>query len=140
MIEDYLYEFRAPFNNVPSKCRIRTFQAADEFHKGDFVIIASQLLDDPDAGMSVTNACEYIATVIMRKHDVNPGRMIWIEHYPYPPKRGRMEPNESFDRVTFAIIHEPMNTRRGKAGMTLQQPRWNHIAREQVEALIGETL
>src|SRR4051812_49003852 len=99
MIEDYIYEFKAP-NGVQSKCRIRTFQnkTPRTLHHGDFLIVASQLMDS-DAGMSVTNAAEHIASGVMKRHGANPLRTVWIEHY---PARGRSI-EESFDRVTFAL-------------------------------------
>jgi hypothetical protein len=131
MIEDYIHEFRAS-NGVHSKCRIRTFLPVSGLHKGDLVIICSQLLDDEAAGMSVTNAAETIASGVMHKHQVQPTRMVWIEHY---PKKPAAKIEENFSRVTF-MVAMGSTFARGPNFYTLASPNWNAVTREIVEHLI----
>jgi hypothetical protein len=121
MITDYIYEFKAP-NGVPSKCRIRLYEAQATFNKGDTFVICSQL-DSDDAGMSVTNAAETIATGVMFEHRLQPMRTIWIEHYAR---------RETVDRVTFDIYCVHGST------LAVHHPKWNRAERSYVEAMIGE--
>jgi len=134
MITDYIYQFRAT-NGVPSKCRIRLYEAQATFNKGDIFVICSQLLDDEEAGQSVTNAAETIATGVMYTHHLQPMRMIWIEHY--PPRGTRGEIKESLDRVTFEIGRSSYRQINGQT--ILAEPQWNRTDRSYVEAMIGET-
>jgi hypothetical protein len=145
MIEEYIYAFTAP-NGVPSKCRIRTYLAQDRFHSGDLVIICSQLADDEAAGMSITNAAEHIATGVMDRHQVQPMRMVWIEHYPaHGTKRGdTYRFPETLDRVTFDVVtganYLNENRRPIAVKIGLRRPTWTHlIERAFVETLIGES-
>ena len=76
--------------------------------------------------MSVTNACEQIATEAVKATGVNPGRVIWIEHYPADEHRKK----ETFSLVTFLWSWNGI--------WTASSPRWAHVTREWVEELIKE--
>lgn len=65
------------------------------------VVIVSNIPGKPGG---VTNDAEYIATRLVHVRNLNPGRLLWLEHYPdrndpaRPPDPGRAE---TYDLVTF---------------------------------------
>jgi hypothetical protein len=134
VVDDDPFEFRAP-NGVPSKCRIRIYkQLPCPFNRHDVIVIATQYPEGADAGMSITNAAETIATLVMHRYQIEPMSLIWIEHYPERGHRGEIK--ENVDRVTFSV---------GFAGnhqvptIALQHAQWAPTERAFIERLIGET-
>jgi hypothetical protein len=89
-------------------CGIEAIKLKD----GRVVVIATELEDNP--GMSITNAAEYVATQICRSLDIDPHKLVWIEHYGYVSPMRALRPR-TYDRVTFTRItpghelyfHEP---------------------------------
>jgi hypothetical protein len=88
------------------------------------VVIAYELASNE--GPSVTNAAASIATQVWRQllPDAKEG-IIFVEAYRDIPRRAG-QPSERFAEVLFDLD-----------GNALHSPRWRHIERADVEALIG---
>ena len=59
--------------------------------------------DIPDQALSVRSCAGHIATVVTRQFNIDPQRMLWVEHYPateYGGENVRIIP-ERFDAVEF---------------------------------------
>ena len=123
-VTDFIHRYCVPPNTIEAKCRIRVYQLAD----GLIVVIATELPDN--AGSSITNAAEILATEMRRWFVVSGGGLFWIEHYQDRAVIGsRPQLKESFDRVFFRWD-----------GAQYDDPEWKPFSRQQVEALIGEPL
>jgi hypothetical protein len=121
------FEFRDTHRRV-GICRIEAICLGD----GRTAVIATELSDNP--GTSITNAAEYVAGEACRHLDIDPRRLVWVEHYPADPcfvcsgigerrglrcpachGRGTRRENATYDLVSFAHItpgaeiffHEP---------------------------------
>jgi hypothetical protein len=127
-MKQFRFDYTVPVNSFPAFCDVRIYECGS--YGRQRVIILTELPDN--TGMSVTNACEYIATELVRQHRLTPGHTVWIEHYPdrHPPgmRNDRMF-DESFALVTFEW----------KDGIA-RSPDWRHISREWVEQLVGEAV
>ena len=154
LIRDYPdFRFKAP-NGVASRCRIRLYSVQGEempaaFHRNCIVVIATQLEEEDNVGMSVTNAAEAIATLIVAQSCIEPMRLIWIEHYSV---RGRHP--ETFNRVLFETHHNSsygLKVNLPSKGLAdcgvspaggpwiLRRATWTHrIPREFICQLVGE--
>lgn len=109
------------FLNTPSRCRVRVFEP----HNQPLVVLATELPDNP--GTSITNFAEQLATQVGQLLAAPLETLVWIEHY---PERGtKPHERESFSLVSFT------RTPHG-----LSQPRWRHLDRAEVEAIIGGEL
>lgn len=105
---DRLLHYRAyPWQGFTSACRVRIFDFAQPA-----LVIVTELPEN--AGTSVTNAAEVIATLVVGQHGLDPAQMVWVEHCPARrPPQARYERGydtnpdlpspygESFDLVTF---------------------------------------
>ncbi len=78
-------------------CRIECIPATSE----RIAVIATELKDNQ--GMSITNAAEFVTTALVRTLNLDPFRMIWIEHYGYPDPV-RPERPRTYDLVTFLSV------------------------------------
>lgn len=93
------------------------------------VVMLTELPNNP--GVSVTNACEDIATRLVQNFGINPQRTRFIEHYPevktmhYGSEHVR---KETFDEIFFTW------DRNGRAFV----PKWKSLAKEEVERLVGD--
>lgn len=85
-MERYRLEFKAE-NGYPSACKIT-------IHRPIQLVVA----EETGEGQSVTNACEVIATEVVKRYGLDPERMLFIEHY---PAEQRPRYGESFDLVRF---------------------------------------
>ncbi|MGB3298592.1 MAG: hypothetical protein WBA76_10015 [Phormidesmis sp.] len=83
--------------------------------------MVSELPDNP--GMSVTNAAGALAMQVCQYYEIEPQKLIWIEHYPEEPTH-----EETFDRVTFSF----------DSGR-LADPQWRRIAKEEAHQLLQST-
>ena len=79
-VTDFIHRYCVPPNIIEAKCRIRVYQLAN----GIIVVIATELPDN--AGASITNAAEILATEMRRWFVVSGGGLFWIEHYYYNAK------------------------------------------------------
>ncbi len=133
LIHEELYDYPG-YHNCPSRCRIRVYE-----QPGDALIIVASDLEGELAhlgenhGTSITNMAEHLATAWRKRYPARP--IIWIEHYPARgccwTRQGRQvwQFGETFDRVQFAWDN---------ARQCYRQPRWAHLGRTGLEALIGE--
>jgi len=120
---------------IGAKCRVRVSHRED----GRAVVIFTELPDNP--GMSVTNAAEWIATMLLHRYDLDLENTIWIEHYPdrHPPGQ---EGDWMFDE-TIALVE--FQWEYGRSPMRLspwaRAPNWKHLTREEIERdLVGRRL
>ena len=93
-----------------ARCRVRV---------SNNVAIATELPDNP--GMSVTNAAGLLAMQVCQFYEIEPQKLIWIEHYPEAPDCSE----ESFDRVQFTFTLG-----------ALSDPRWKRISKDEAEQLL----
>jgi hypothetical protein len=104
------------------ECLIRVYELGSRV-----VVIATDL----DEGPSVTNAAEEIATQIVEQFNIDPERLIWVEHY--PRKDTRAKPGtalgEEYDFVVFEWD-----------GDHFRNPDWTYSNRLEIEELVGEVL
>jgi hypothetical protein len=116
---------RLDFERFGSKgwCEVRVFVNGE-----NVVAVASEVIDErgwyANTGLSITNGIEAVAAAIQRDLGIEYTHL--VEHY---PPRGKYARDALFDE-TFAVVKFD--------GPGLCRPRWNHIDKAQVEALIGE--
>ena len=96
-------------------------------------VVMSEHLDN--SAMSITNNVENVATEVMKASEIrNPGRFIWIEHYPIRISR---DSEETFDLVTFDWLLLHPEGPGSIAKWTARRPSWTFSSRDWVEKLIG---
>jgi hypothetical protein len=100
-------------NGIPTECEILINQN---------ILVAS----DRGIGVSVTNACETIATEAVRRFGLDPERLVFIEHYPADGADSRHGQPERCASVTF-LWHD----------QRAHRPRWRHLTVAQAEVLLG---
>ena len=118
---DLIYKYKG-FHRFKSKCRIRIYKTSN-----NDIVIATELKDNP--GTPITNYAEQLATRIKYDYDIDPERLIWIEHYPARVYSGDKIEKESYDIVKFEWDGEKYS-----------KPEWKHSSKEEVETLIGMQL
>jgi len=101
-MEQYRLSFRAP-NGYPSSCDVTVYAAIP-------LVVASETGE----GMSVTNAADVIATAVVHRHDLDPRRLIYVEHY--SEEQRPLPFGECYSLVTF--------TWNGKQA---KSPAWQHL-------------
>lgn len=89
-----LYPYKSP-NGADGICRIEKIELSDQ----RILIVCEELEDNP--GMSVTNAVEWVAAQVCRTYDIDPLRLVWIEHYD-----ANLFGNDSWDIVRFGEMSE----------------------------------
>ncbi len=114
-------------------------------------------LGDENPGCSITNGIEYaVAAVLERWPDIDPARLVIVEHYDDREKLRRMaakygryqaEPlqrardhGECFDLVTFGRGFEAVLERAKRNPGRAVEPVWKRIPKAEVERLICEVL
>lgn len=117
-----LISFKYPYDNRKITCAVYV-NVAGTYENSTVVVLAEPRHYE---GMSVTNACEHIATEVVRKYGLNPHYCTWIEHY--------SAELDWRDKESFALIN--FNWKDGQAS----RPDWRHVTRETVEALMGRTV
>ena len=90
------YRFRPP-HRCDAWCGLEILKATE----ARTAVIATELADNP--GMSITNACEYLASRVCAEFSIDPTELVWIEHYTYPAPGGENRRLRSYDRVTFRV-------------------------------------
>jgi hypothetical protein len=107
-----------------ARCFVRIWDSVEAV-----VVMLTELPDNP--GMSVTNACEDIATRIVQDFGIDLQRTRFIEHYPeektlhYGTEHVR---KETFDEIFFTWDSK------GRA----DEPHWKPLTKGEVERLVGE--
>jgi hypothetical protein len=113
------FEFKG-FHGCRSCCALNIEQIED----GRTVVICSELEDNP--GTSITNAVEMIASQAVNQLELDPAKLVWIEHYPPEKVHGN---TEDWDLVTFgAIFHDGIRT-------VFDDPIWRRLGREDWDSL-----
>ena len=69
-------------------------------HAGFTLAIATELDDNP--GVSVTNFAEHLATQVCLDLQIDPMKLVWVEHYPDAGKRTYLDPAH-WDAATFTF-------------------------------------
>lgn len=106
------------------------------------VVIATELGGEDNQGMSITNACEYVAAYIWRTQLSEERRgLILVEHYAdhlvgnvpldRNPRLVAEETKESYARVEMEM---------GDTSFSLREPEWHPMKKADLEALIGQPL
>lgn len=112
------------------KCRLRIFnlrgETADKLTPIKPVIVV--VSDIPGGAMSIRSCAGHIATQITTGFDIDPHRMLYVEHYPTVVYGGNkhLEIPERYDAVEFTW-------REDKA----IQPRWRPLSAPLVEMIEG---
>lgn len=90
------YHYRG-FHGCQSWCELEILSMGDM----RTVVIATEVEDNP--GTSVTNCAEDLAHWVCIGFEIDPSRLIWIEHYGYPSPMNPQEPR-TYDVVRFEIL------------------------------------
>ena len=88
------------------KCRLRIYDLKKENEKGlthlkNIIVVVS---DVPESKMPVRSCNSHVATIVAKKFNINPHRMLFVEYYPektYGTDSSHVIP-EKFDAVEFA--------------------------------------
>jgi hypothetical protein len=107
-----------------ARCLVRIWDTGESG-----VVMLTELPDNP--GMSVTNACEDIATRIVQDFGINPQRTRFIEHY--PEEKTTHHGIEHVRKETFDEIFFTWDNR-----SRADEPHWKPLAKEEVERLVGD--
>ena len=92
------FRYRGYFGR-PAWCRLEVLPLPD----GRTAVVATERRDNP--GTSITNVAEYLASRVCDRFSIDPDRLVWIEHYGYPPPPGGTKPpKREYDRVTFTRL------------------------------------
>jgi hypothetical protein len=121
-----LYEY-GPNKTDPAdraKCLVRIWDSVVAT-----VVMLTELPNNP--GMSVTNACEEIASRVVQDFGIKPQRTRFIEHY--PEEMTVLHGREHVRKETFDEIFFTWDVRN-----RADEPHWKPLAKEEVERLVGE--
>lgn len=123
------------YHGCPSFCRLRVFEPDPEKaeeRNTPTVVILTETDDNP--GTSITNRIEHLATEVFKLLEKPERGITVIEHYEDRAFIGeRALFKEEFDRVTltWTQCHHCQG---------FSDPRWNPIAKAEIEETIGQTL
>lgn len=139
LIYDDIYKWDGwggKFKLASGKCRLRIFDLRENRQKSvalfkPFVVIVADIPSDAPQGpnqMTVKSCASHIATRVVKEFDIDPFRMVWVEHYPLDDesKKLRYVPKERFDEVEFYW--------RGKEAL---HPKWKNLV-PAMETLVKE--
>jgi hypothetical protein len=134
LVYDSDFRYRG-YHGCPSRCRLRVFEPnpdnAEETNTPT-VVVFTELANNP--GTSITNRIEHLATEVFKLLEKPPSGITVIEHYEDRAFIGNQPLfKEEFDVVTLtwiSCLH--------CEGFI--DPRWNPIAKAEVEEIIGQSL
>lgn len=116
----FRFDYRG-YWNCESHCTL-------EIH-GNLVIVTEA---DDNQGTSITNIAEHLATRVCHQFQIDPLKLVWIEHYPERGHEWMHKPiTKSWDFVTFQQIAEADD-----GASRLMKPIWNRITPDKVKELI----
>lgn len=104
-------------------CRLRVYEEPGK----PTIVIVTELPEN--AGTSVTNRAERLATQVWQMLERPAEGMVWVEHYPESGRGRKVWEQEHFSLVTFS------ETMQG-----FRKPEWKALPKEEVEALVGQPL
>jgi len=87
------FEFRG-FHGCRCVCSLEILLLGDRRN----AVIATEREDNP--GTSITNVAENLASEVCDRFEIDPDKLVWIEHYGYPGACACTR-DRTFDRVTF---------------------------------------
>jgi len=115
---DYIYHFKGAWD-VPSFCGLKIIS------KKDKTIVVLTELYDSNPGSSVTSWIDKLATGLIREYEIEPEKLILIEHN--PDRKSSLEfINETFDLVTFEWN-----------GEKFVSPSWKRLTLNQIVDIIN---
>ena len=115
---DQIYHFKGAWD-VPSFCGLKIITKKDKT-----VVILTELYDS-NPGSSVTSWIDKLATGLIREFEIEPEKLILIEHN--PDRKSSLEFfKETFDMVSFEWD-----------GEKLINPSWKRITKEEVDNLLS---
>ena len=115
---DFIYHYNGQWG-VPSQCGIRIIPK-----KAHTIIIATELYDI-NTGTSITKWNTHIATRLCSENNIEPDKLIFIEH---TPDRGS---KLDFYNETFFRVNLEWN------GTKFVHPVWQQLSQNEVENLIN---
>lgn len=91
------------------------------------LVVVTEREEERNSGMSITNGAAILATILLQKYRLDPGRVYWIEHHPEKTlgERGIYRMAEVYHRVTFIF-----------QGNRFVNPRWESLDKEGARAFI----
>ena len=115
---DQIYHFKGAWD-VPSFCGLKIID------KSDKTIIVVTELYDTNPGSSVTSWIDKLATELIRRFEIEPEKLILIEHN--PDRKSSLE----FFKETFDIVSFEWD------GEKLINPSWKRITKAEVDNLLS---
>ncbi len=97
--------FRMPFMDPNGR------QAVCGVEISNRIVVITELPEN--RGMSVTNCCEFLAAYVANSFNVDPNKVVWVEHY---PERDGLD--ETFDLVELRWRHT------AHGWTVIGRPRW----------------
>ena len=113
------------------QCRLRIYDLRKGDEKGvahlkPIIVVISDLPDETDwvpTKMTVKSCASHIASNVVKEFDIDPHRMMWIEHYPEPAEKNTIRySRERFDLAEFTWH-----------GRDAVKASWNPLPKEMVE-------
>ena len=122
------------------KCKSQCYIQMKRRENGSALVIATEDLEQ--TGTSITNRAEHIATHICIKNDIDPSRMLWIEHYPPTKPKSWTFSNHTYNLISFRIsIAGKFNrhpiTKESNPEF-LSNPEWQHLTKERLTEIEEE--
>ena len=116
-ISEMTYEYKSQWG-WDSKCGLEVLN-----QQGFTLVIVTELDDNP--GVSVTNFAEHLATHVCLDLQIDPMKLVWVEHYPDAGKRPYPYPAH-WDAATFTfdILHGHFHS-----------PSWFRVTEPQLRAM-----
>lgn len=115
---DHIYHFKGAWD-VPSFCGLKIIS------KKDKTIVVLTELYDSNPGSSVTSWIDKLATELIREFEIEPEKLILIEHN--PDRKSSLE----FFKETFNIVSFKWN------GEKYVNPSWDRKTKTEIENLIS---
>ena len=117
----YIYD-KTPAGEA-SLCRIQFFTAPT----GEIVVVCTEMPDNP--GVSTTNCADEIFAAIVQDYQLEPERVVWIEHHHPRPFLIYGQASDTYARVIFY-----------ENGHKLDKPQWQYLSGEELSFLTGGAL
>lgn len=125
LLTDTRYDYPG-YHGSKAHCQLRIYGGDPD---RPTIVIVTEAHDN--AGTSITNAAESLATRVCRDFGLDPDTLLWIEHYrDRACFGGRPQFKERFDLVSFD---------RAPDG-SFRHPEWRPLTKAAVERLIGAIL
>jgi hypothetical protein len=115
---DQIYHFKGAWD-VPSFCGLKIIDRKDKI-----IVVVTELYDS-NPGSSVTSWIDKLATGLIREIEIEPEKLILIEHN--PDRKSSLE----FFKETFDLVSFKRN------GERLTNPSWKRITKTEVDNLIA---